>query len=126
MPFKCPDQNFIALLYLIRYNKNMYNILQTDIFKKWLKKLKDMKGKSIILDRIKSAGRSDFGDCKPVGDNVSEMRIHFGPGYRLYFTLKNGILYILLCGGIKDTQKRDIAKAGKMAEQVQNTGEHNE
>ena len=62
----------------------MNTILRTEIFDKWLKKLKDTRAKARILDRVRSAERGNFGDCESVGQGVSEMRIHFGPGYRLY------------------------------------------
>eukprot|EP00831_Metopus_contortus_P052274 TRINITY_DN43877_c0_g1_i1.p2 TRINITY_DN43877_c0_g1~~TRINITY_DN43877_c0_g1_i1.p2 ORF type:complete len:158 (-),score=18.36 TRINITY_DN43877_c0_g1_i1:54-527(-) len=86
-------------------------ILRTDAFNKWLLKLKDHRGKARIIERIRSAERGNFGDCKPAGHGVSEMRIHFGSGYRLYFTQITRIVYLLLCGGIKRTQQRDIAEA---------------
>ncbi|WP_337961895.1 type II toxin-antitoxin system RelE/ParE family toxin [Brucella intermedia] len=62
-----------------------------------------------------SAEKDNFGDTEPVGHGVSEMRIHYGPGYRLYYTRQAGIVYLLLIGGDKSTQKRDIKKAIEMA-----------
>ena len=96
----------------------MNTILRTDAFNKWLLKLKDHRGKARIIERIRSAERGNFGDCKPAGHGVSEMRIHFGSGYRLYFTQITSIVYLLLCGGIKRTQQRDIAEAQKMVRLV--------
>lgn len=93
----------------------MNTILRTEVFDTWLRKLKDSRGKARILDRIRSAERGNFGDCDSVGNGVSEMRIHFGPGYRLYYSRIGPIVYILLCGGTKQGQKRDIAKAHDLA-----------
>jgi putative addiction module killer protein len=77
--------------------------------------LKDARAKARIIIRIRSAERGNFGDCEPVGAGVSEMRIHFGPGYRVYFTRVGDGVYTLLCGGTKRGQKRDIAKAKDLA-----------
>jgi len=81
----------------------MNTIIRTEIFDKWLSKLKDFRGKARIIERIRSAERGNFGDCKAVGQGVSEMRIHFGPGYRVYFTRVGDVVYVLLCGGTKTT-----------------------
>ena len=72
-------------------------------------------GKARIVERIRSAERGNFGDCEPVGSGVSEMRIHFGPGYRVYFTRTGKVDYVLLCGGSKRGQQRDIARAKELA-----------
>ena len=96
----------------------MHSILRTAIFDKWLRKLKDTRGKARIIERIRSAERGHFGDCKHVGNNVSEMRVHFGPGYRIYFVRTDEVVYILLCGGTKSNQQHDIKKAKEMARQL--------
>ncbi|MCI5158381.1 MAG: type II toxin-antitoxin system RelE/ParE family toxin [Candidatus Electrothrix sp. AUS1_2] len=96
----------------------MNTILRTKIFDVWLSKLKDNRGKARIVERIRSAERGNFGDCRTVGQGVSEMRIHYGPGYRVYFTRTGNVVYILLCGGTKRGQQRDIAKAIKMNETI--------
>jgi putative addiction module killer protein len=93
----------------------MNSIIRTEAFDTWLHKLKDFRGKARIIERIRTAERGNFGDCKPVGQGVSEMRIHFGPGYRVYFTLRSDVVYVLLCGGTKSGQQRDIAKAKEIA-----------
>lgn len=93
----------------------MYTILRTEIFDSWLTKLKDARSKARIIERIRSAERGNFGDCEAVGGGVSEMRIHFGPGYRVYFTRTGEVVYVLLCGGSKRGQQRDIVKAKKLA-----------
>ena len=96
----------------------MYTIFRTEAFNVWLAKLKDPRGKARIIERIRSAERDNFGDYETVGHGVSEMRIHFGPGYRVYFTRVGDVVYVLLCGGTKRRQQRDIAKAQEMARLV--------
>jgi putative addiction module killer protein len=91
------------------------SIIRTDIFDPWLSNRKDARGKARIVERIRSAERGNFGDCESVGAGVSEMRIHFGPGYRVYFTRDGDVVYILLCGGTKRGQQRDIARAKGLA-----------
>jgi len=92
----------------------MYTILRTDVFSDWLDSLADERAKARIAVRLISAEKGNFGDCAAVGDGVSEMRIHFGAGYRLYFTRRGQVIYLLLCGGDKSTQKRDIKRAKAM------------
>ena len=93
----------------------MNTIVRTDTFDAWLSKLKNPRAKARIIKRIRSAERGNLGDCKPVGAGVSEMRIHFGPGYRVYFMRIGDVVYLLLCGGTKREQSRDIAKAQQLA-----------
>lgn len=93
----------------------MNTILRTETFDQWLRKLKDARGKARIIDRIRSAERGNFGDSKYVGNDVSEMRINFGPGYRVYFSRIGDVVYVLLCGGSKRAQQSDISKAKDMA-----------
>jgi putative addiction module killer protein len=90
-------------------------LIRSDVFSEWLKKLKDAKGVARILTRLDAAALGNFGDCKPVGEGVSEMRIDFGPGYRVYYTRRGRQVYLLLAGGTKSTQQRDIKNALKMA-----------
>ena len=92
----------------------MNTIVRTEAFDMWLVKLKDARGKARIIERIRSAERGNFGDCESIGHGVSEMRIHFGSGYRVYFTRVGDVVYVLLCGGTKRSQRRDIAKAQEM------------
>lgn len=93
----------------------MNTILRTDVFDAWLTTLRDLQGKARILMRIRSAERGNFGDIDSLGASVWEMRIHTGPGYRVYFTRQTGDVYVLLCGGSKRGQQRDIARAKKLA-----------
>lgn len=94
----------------------MYTFLRTPEFDRWLKKLRDPIGKARIVARIRSAEVGNFGDCASVGRGISEMRIHYGPGYRVYFSRDGETIYLLLCGGDKSTQRKDIANASKLAE----------
>jgi len=89
----------------------MITFVRTPEFDAWLKALRDPIGKARITSRIRSAEQGNFGDCEPVGDGVSEMRIHCGPGYRVYYSRRGQVVYLLLCGGSKSTQSRDIKQA---------------
>lgn len=80
-------------------------------FSDWLLGLKDVKGRAIIRARLERVRLGNLGDCKSIGDGISELRIAFGPGYRVYFGQDGSKLVVLLCGGDKSTQKKDIAKA---------------
>ncbi|MHC8365010.1 type II toxin-antitoxin system RelE/ParE family toxin [Pseudomonas sp. ZT5P21] len=84
-----------------------------------LDSLRDTIGKARIIARPTAAGHGNFGDCEPVGESVHEMPVHHGPGYNVYFTHRGEKVYLLLVGGDKSTQKRDIKRAIQMA---QNTG----
>jgi len=95
-----------------------YNIKQTDIFSKWLLKLKDIKGKVSIIRRIDRMRKGNFGDHKGLGDDVSELRFTSGAGYRVYYTVKNSEVVLLLVGGDKSTQKVDIQKAKNLAKEM--------
>lgn len=90
----------------------MQNLLEKTVnFQEWLDGLKDQKGRARILSRLVAAENGNFGDCSFVGDGVSEMRIHFGPGYRVYFARRAMQIYLLLGGGDKGSQERDIQRA---------------
>jgi putative addiction module killer protein len=89
----------------------MNELVRTQEFDDWLRRLKDQIGKARILARLRSASLGNFGDCEPVGDGISEMRIHAGPGYRVYFSRRGQKVYLLLCGGDKSTQQKDIKLA---------------
>jgi putative addiction module killer protein len=94
----------------------MTTVVETDIFVDWLAKLRDTTGHRAIIGRIaRLTATSNLGDRSSVGDNVHEMRIHAGPGYRLYYTIRGSEVVLLLCGGDKGSQERDIARAKKMA-----------
>ncbi|MBU2754503.1 type II toxin-antitoxin system RelE/ParE family toxin [Acidithiobacillus sp. CV18-2] len=77
--------------------------------------MKDKVDRARIAHRIRSAEHGNFGDCEPVGEGVSEMRVHVGPGYRVYYTRRGVVVYLLLLAGDKSSQKRDIKRAIEMA-----------
>ena len=95
----------------------MLVIKSTKTFSKWLSKLKDMKGRIAIARRIERMEYGNFGDVKSVRGRISELRIPTGPGYRVYFTQKNDTIIILLVGGDKSTQSKDIEKAETLLEE---------
>lgn len=99
----------------------MYLIEKTVEFDKWLRKLKDIRAKSIILFRIqKVENDGHFGDCESVGDGIRELKIDYAKGYRIYLKEKEGRLIILLVGGDKSTQQKDIIKAKNILHQINN------
>ncbi|RMQ57464.1 type II toxin-antitoxin system RelE/ParE family toxin [Pseudomonas caspiana] len=93
----------------------MKTIKQTATFRTWESKLKDRRAKAAIAARIIRVANGLMGDVSPVGQGVSELRIHYGPGYRVYFQQRGDELVILLCGGDKATQSRDIETAKTLA-----------
>jgi putative addiction module killer protein len=96
----------------------MKSIVTTSVFDRWFEDLRDKPAKQRIQARIDRAEDGNFGDCKPVGEGVSEMRIHAGPGYRVYFMQQGLELVILLAGGNKATQQEDIKTALKLAREL--------
>jgi putative addiction module killer protein len=92
-------------------------IRQSDVFSNWIRQLRDDKARYRILVRIRRLSLGNFGDVKPVGDGVSELRIDYGPGYRVYLHRRGSLLVLLLAGGSKKTQSADIAKAKKLAKE---------
>ncbi|MCK9490408.1 MAG: type II toxin-antitoxin system RelE/ParE family toxin [Xanthomonadales bacterium] len=97
----------------------MFTVRQTQAFQDWLDGLKDVKAQLRIVARLRLAEAGNLGDWKTVGGEVSEMRIAFGPGYRLYFTKRQNILIVMLAGGDKSTQARDIKRAQKILQQLE-------
>jgi putative addiction module killer protein len=93
----------------------MFQIRKTDVYAAWIDDLQDIKGRARILVRIERLAAGNPGDVKPVGEGVSELRIDFGPGYRVYFTKRGRELVILLAGGDKSTQTADIKTALRLA-----------
>ncbi len=89
----------------------MSAFLRTPDFDTWLKGLHDPIAKARVIARIRSAEAGNLGDCSPVGDGISEMRIHVGPGYRLYYCRRGEITCLLLCAGDKSSQQKDIRTA---------------
>ena len=93
-------------------------INQTELFKTWLASLSDERAKAKIIIRIKRVSAGNFGDYKSLGDGVSELRIDVGKGYRVYYARQDKIVYLLLSGGDKSTQSKDIKAAKKMWEAI--------
>jgi putative addiction module killer protein len=97
----------------------MYFIEKTVEFDKWLRKLKDIRAKAKILFRIQKLEIDEhFGDCKPVGEGIHELRIDYAKGYRIYFKEREGKIIILLVGGEKSTQQKDIEKAKEIWKRI--------
>ena len=96
----------------------MKTIYTTEVFDLWFESLKDRQTARRLQARIDRAEEGNFGDHKAVGEGVSEMRIHFGPGFRIYFTQRGMEIVILLAGGDKSSQTQDIAKAHELARQL--------
>lgn len=95
----------------------MIELKQTETYQKWEARLRDKRAKTIIAARLMRLAEGLPGDVEPVGEGVSELRIHFGPGYRIYFQRRGNLLVVLLCGGDKSSQVRDIAAAKKLAKE---------
>ena len=94
----------------------MLERFRSETFDRWLVKLRDRRARARIEARILRLSRGNPGDVKPVGSGVSEMRIDYGPGYRVYFTRRGELVVLLLCGGDKRTQQADIDRAIEIAE----------
>ena len=103
---------------VVTYRSRMLNVSQTDEFAEWLVSLRDREARRRILARINRIENGIMGDVEPVGVGVSEARINYGPGYRLYFLQRGPSVLILLCGGDKDSQVRDIRRAKKLASEL--------
>ena len=97
----------------------MIEIRQTETYRKWFDTLKDRNARMRIDIRIRRISLGNFGDVKPVGEGVSEIKIDYGPGYRIYFVQKKNTIIILLSGGDKSTQSRDIQKAHELAQRLE-------
>ena len=100
----------------------MIDVVATDDFETWIRKLKDKSGRLRILKRIDRLANGNAGDAKPVGQGVSELRLTHGPGYRVYYLQDGDLLILLLCGGDKSTQQKDIEKAKFLAREWREEG----
>ncbi len=93
----------------------MIELKQTDTFRKWRIKLKDNRARALIASRLDRLSFGHEGDVESVGDGISELRIHYGPGYRIYFQKAGSAIIVLLCGGDKSSQAKDIKTAKRLA-----------
>lgn len=93
----------------------MLQLKQTATYLKWERKLNDQMAKALIAARLLRLANGLAGDVNPIGDGLSDLRIHYGPGYRIYFQRRGSVIIVLLCGGDKSTQNKDIARAKQIA-----------
>lgn len=100
-------------------NNTLFIVRQMQEFQDWLDRLRDLRAQIRIVARLRLAEAGNLGDWKHVGGEVSEMRVDIGPGYRLYFTRKGSIVIVMLAGGDKSTQARDIKRAQRMLKQLE-------
>lgn len=95
----------------------MIEFKQTETFRKWRMRLKDQRGRALIASRLDRLAFGHAGDVQPVGQGISELRIDSGPGYRIYFQQRGNTVILLLCGGDKSTQAKDIRTAKRLAKE---------
>lgn len=95
----------------------MLVLKQTETFRKWRMRLKDERARALIASRLDRLAFGHPGDVAPVGNGISELRLHYGPGYRIYFQQRGEILIVLLCGGDKGSQGKDIKLAKKLSQE---------
>jgi putative addiction module killer protein len=104
----------------VAYTLQMPAIKRTDEFSKWLRDLRDIRARAKVLARLDRLSLGNPGDVAPVGDGITEMRIHYGPGYRVYYVQRGEEIVVLLCGGDKSSQVSDIRAAKKLAVELEN------
>ena len=109
-----PDKGFDPSPSVL-YKGQRFEVRITELFESWLDGLRDLTGRFRILNQLRKLGDGNRGNAKAVGEGVHELRMNFGPGYRAYFVSRHDRLILLLCGGDKSSQKRDIALAREMA-----------
>ncbi len=103
---------------IVAYSVGMIEVRETRTFSDFLSGLRDARAKAEIARRVRRLALGNAGDVKPVGEGVSELRIHYGPGYRVYYVQRGTVLIILLCGGDKSSQAKDIATATSLAKEI--------
>jgi len=103
----------------VAYKIQMPAIKRTDEFSGWLRDLRDIRARAKVISRIERLSLGNPGDVAPVGDGISEMRINFGPGYRVYYVQRGEEIVVLLCGGDKSSQDSDIRAAKKLANELE-------
>ena len=105
------ELDWIDMVENVLYKGQGFSLEQSDDFARWLKKLRDRHGRLRIIKRLRRLSDGQFGDCQSVGDGVHELRMFFGPGYRVYFIQQGDTVIVLLAGGDKDSQAGDIVRA---------------
>jgi putative addiction module killer protein len=95
----------------------VFELKESETFKAWRTSLKDGRAQVLIAARLDRLAMGHMGDVRPVGQTISELRLHYGPGYRIYFQRRKGVLILLLCGGDKSTQSKDIKTAKRLSEE---------
>lgn len=105
-------------MYPYGYSGGVFTVCQTEQFVAWLDALKDMRAQVRIAARLRQAEAGNLGDWQPIDGEVSEMRVHYGPGYRLYFVRRGRVIVVMLNAGDKSSQKRDIRHALKLASEL--------
>lgn len=108
----------------VLYTGQIYSLEQTIGFDRWLKTLRDREGQLRIRKRLVRLSNGYFGDCRSVGAGVQELRLFFGPGYRVYFARRGDVVILLLAGGDKDSQANDIARAKTLTEEFDGGNEN--
>lgn len=98
----------------------MIEVRRTEVFSQWLDNLRDDRTIARIITRIHRLSQGNFGDAKSVGEGVNELRIDYGPGYRIYFVWIGSLIALLLAGGTKKTQQKDTGRAKSMAKEIDN------
>jgi putative addiction module killer protein len=104
----------LAKSHFVVYKRHMFVLKQTEQFRKWRTQLEDTRARALVASRLDRLSQGHWGDVEPVGEGVSELRIHYGPGYRIYVTRRGEVVVVLLCGGSKRTQARDIKAAKEL------------
>jgi putative addiction module killer protein len=105
-------------MYSVGYNYGVIEVRQTNVYDQWFANLRDLQAKARINARIRRLSLGNPGDVRPVGEGISELRIDYGPGYRVYFVQRGQSLVVLLAGGDKSTQDRDISTALDLAREL--------
>jgi len=95
----------------------MFELRQTETFRRWRVQLRDERARALIASRLDRLAYGHAGDAEPIGEGISELRIHFGPGYRIYFQRRGKTVIVLLCGGDKSSQAKDIKAARRLAKE---------
>jgi putative addiction module killer protein len=93
-------------------------IRQTDTFADWLRELRDRRAAARIAERLRRLALGSAGDVRPIGHGLSELRVDYGPGYRVYYVQRGAVLFVILCGGDKTTQRQDITRAQALAKEI--------